>query len=111
MQVCGKQLKIYVINSMKKLGIEIRGSNVKFILLGKVIEHTSVIKSPTNKKTFFKSLHAALMRFPMSEISSIGVGIPGIVERKSGEILAVPNLTFLKGMELKKELSKYKKKL
>jgi len=97
---------------MKKiLGIDIGGSNIKIILMGDRPERSTIIKTPKNKVAFFKALEKVMHEFPLPQISGIGIGVPGLIDRKSGKVLMTPNLPFLKGADFKKFFGRYHKRL
>src|SRR5689334_1698162 len=95
----------------KTLGMDVGGSRIRFALLSNRLERSIRIDTPKNRTYFFNELDKVLRALPMKEISGIGIGIPGLVDRKSGKILVTPNLDFLNGVDLRQVLSKYKKKL
>ncbi|MFV8270404.1 ROK family protein [Flavobacterium sp. GT2N3] len=97
------------------LGIDIGGTNLK---VGR-IENSKIVKQTYNavnlnasKEETLSSLFEAIDRVINSEVSSIGVGVPAIVDPSSGVVYDVQNIPVWKEVPLKEILEqRYKLKV
>jgi len=97
------------------LGIDIGGSKIKGVLLDKKKNQWFLgfnIATPKNKKKFLKVLEQEIYKLlQKKKIIGIGVGLPGIVDRKHGLLIRAPNLPFLNNWQARKFFSKFSKNL
>ena len=88
------------------LGIDIGGSKIKGVLLDKKKNQWFLgfnIATPKNKKKFLKVLEQEIYKLlQKKKIIGIGVGLPGIVNRKHGLLIRAPNLPFLNNWQARK---------
>jgi len=116
MIVFGKQQKNYFRNFIMVIGIDIGGTNIKGVVLSdkKIIAKIKIpTRSKTNKKIIigqiFKCIEKLLKKNknvgrPTSYIKGMGVGVAGPIDFQNQKILNPPNVTGLKGVDLKKEI-------
>jgi len=98
------------------LGIDIGGTNIKGVLLlgNKIVKRIKIpTKSKTNKKIILAQIYKCIEKLlhksqnvgrVTSHINGIGVGIAGPVDFENQKILNPPNVTGLKGIDLKREI-------
>lgn len=84
---------------MKKyLGLDIGGTNIKYILMSEeqeILEKGSIKTITENKEAFYESLESLVNKLNTNkEIQSIGIGFPGAVNTLTGEIKFAVNLGF-----------------
>ncbi len=83
---------------MKTIAIDVGGSSIKYGLFDKKISNLETITTPKNKKDFLLAILKIAAQFP--DVNKIGIGLPGIVDRKTGKILNLPNLKFLNNFNI-----------
>ncbi len=95
------------------IGIDIGGTNTKFVLAdeeGKVLSsHNSPTPSVTEKKPdkIVKGLINNLKKFidkgstNKSDIAGIGIGVAGLIDRSNGKVMQSPNISAINGVSLK----------
>jgi len=89
------------------LGIDIGGTKIKAGLVdGDEVIQTLQVRTEANasKSEFFNQLVEIIKSFPVSKITSIGVGIPSMV--KDGKSGLAPNIKSINNINFKKELEK-----
>lgn len=94
---------------MNILGIDIGATNTKFVLLKnfKKILEKEIIATPKNRKEFLSLLKEKIERIRKEkEVSGIGIGIPGILDKEREKIFVTPNLKYLSYFPLKRILEK-----
>lgn len=86
-------------NKKLTLGVDIGGSKIKMLLWDgqKVLE-----RQQTNQVTLLE-LQRGIEKFNIPKVS---IGVPGLVDAKTGKILKCPNLKRFEGVNLKKSLKK-----
>lgn len=94
------------------LGIDVGGTKIKGVLLDNVKNRWfSVfdVATPQNRKLFLDVLDQKIRGLiENKKIVGIGIGLPGIVNVKTGVLVKAPNLPFLNGWPAKKFFSKFK---
>lgn len=97
------------------MGIDIGGTKIRGVLLDifkKKWFFSFNIATPRNKESFLKVLEQEIDKLlQKKKIIGIGVGLPGIVERKHGILMRAPNLPFLNNWQARKFFSKFSKNL
>ena len=105
------------------IGIDIGGTNTKFVLAdeeGKVLSsHNSPTPSVTEKSTdkIVKGLISNLKKFidkgstksamsDKSNIAGIGIGVAGLIDRANGKVMQSPNISAINGVSLKEIFEK-----
>jgi len=98
------------------IGIDIGGTNTKFVLVsedGKVLRSkqgpTPAISADDTEKMddlLVKSLREFLNEGETSGIAGIGMGIAGLIDRKNGKVIESPNITAINGLYIKEKLEK-----
>jgi glucokinase len=105
------------------IGIDIGGTNMKFVLAdetGKVLSsHKSPTPSVSEKKTdkIVKGMIKNLKEFinkdstksavsDISDITGIGIGVAGLIDRAGGKVMQSPNISALNGVPLKEIFEK-----
>src|SRR6185503_230937 len=96
-------------SKMKTIGIDIGGTNIKIVLLGKIVERSVVMKTPKSQQALLKVLKNLLRNYPLSEVKGIGVAVAGLVEAK-GKIVRAPNLPFKPSADLSKFFKQFHKR-
>ncbi len=80
---------------MKKvLSLDIGGTNTRLALIDEKFEIEKVEIIPTRRNStdnFLKSIDELLSHFNLTEIDSLGIGIPGVCDKKTGYIKTMPN--------------------
>src|SRR3989344_2288840 len=79
------------------LGLDIGGSKINTV----VWNGKKIIDRWQSKVVSLTKIKEGLSRFP---VSRVGIGVAGVLDYKSGQILNSPNLKFLEGLSLKKLL-------
>lgn len=90
------------------IGIDVGGTKILGIVLNKkkVIE-TKKIQTPQNKKEFTKELIKLIKELSQKrKIKGIGLGLPGVVNRKKGTIINLPNIPTIKNLNIVKIIQK-----
>ena len=95
-----------------KIGVDIGGTNMKAVLFNgsKIIEESSLSTPQDNPEHFFnifKALIAPLLertRTEKKKIAGIGISIAGMHDFHNGRIAYPPNLTYLNGVEIIRQL-------
>lgn len=85
------------------IGIDLGGTNLRVALVsgdGRIIRK---IKTPTSEE-ILDSIFKATGDLFSDDIEGIGLGIAGIVDRKSGRILISPNLHFIEKIDIVNEI-------
>ena len=98
------------------VGIDIGGTNTKFVLVsedGKVLRSeqspTPAIAANAKEKMddlLVKSLKKFLKGEEISKIAGIGMGVAGLIDRKNGEVIKSPNITAINNLPIKERLEK-----
>ena len=99
------------------IGIDIGGTNTKFVLVsedGKVLQSeqgpTPAVSAGDTEKMddlLVKHLRAFLNKCPeTSEIAGIGMGVAGIIDRKNGKVIMSPNITAINNLPIKERFEK-----
>ena len=99
------------------IGIDIGGTNTKFVLVsedGKVLRSeqgpTPAVSAGDTEKMddlLVKKLREFLNKSPeTSEIAGIGMGIAGLIDRKSGKVIESPNISAINNLSIKERLEK-----
>lgn len=107
-------------DSNKYLGVDIGGTKIlsalfdsKFSVISK---NKKKVEANQGEKYFFKTLISSIEgaleegKTTVSEISSIGIGCPGMIDFSHGVIKLSPNLSFLENYPLKEKIEEYFKK-
>lgn len=96
------------------LGIDIGGTKIKAVLLRGLRQQkveVSVIDTPKQKTAFLRAINNLtrfnLVRLNRVRLSGIGIGVPGVVDRKRGIVVRAHNLPFLIGWDVKGFFEKY----
>jgi len=97
---------------MLYIGIDIGGTKTRGILFdaskNKILDKF-IILTPQNKREFLLELKNQVEKLmKQKKIKGIGVGLPGIVNYTTGELIKAPNLSFLNGWNAKKEFNKFR---
>ena len=77
------------------LGLDIGGSKINTV----VWNGKKIIDRWQSKVVSLAKIKEGLSRFP---VSRVGIGVAGVLDYKSGQILNSPNIKFLEGLSLKK---------
>ncbi len=98
------------------VGIDIGGTNTKFVLVsedGKVLRGeqgpTPAIAANAKEKMddlLVKSLKKFLKGEETSKIAGIGLGVAGLIDRKNGKVIKSPNITAINNLPIKERLEK-----
>lgn len=86
-------------NKKLTLGVDIGGSKIKMLLW----DGQKVLEKWQTKKVGLAELQKGIARF---NVPRVGIGVPGLVEAKTGKILKCPNLKCFEGVNLKKDFQK-----
>ena len=96
------------------VGIDIGGTNTKFVLVsedGKVLRReqspTPAVAADAKEKMddlLIKSLRKFLKTEETSEIVGIGLGVAGLIDRKNGKVIKSPNITAINNLLIKDRL-------
>ena len=94
-----------------KIGVDVGGSEIKAGLVSgnKIVKKTS-IKTGKNKKQVVGNIVKVVEKLFSGKVNFIGVGVPGPADYKKGIIGNTPNIA-LKGVNLKKIISKFNRKV
>lgn len=79
----------------KTLGLDIGGTNTRLAIINEKNEIERVLIKPTltgDKDQFMKNILQGIEEFDLSNILSIGAGVPGVVNREDGSIIDLPNV-------------------
>lgn len=93
-----------------KLGIDIGGTKIRAVLLDNKNKSIFCFKIETskNKKAFLENLEVEIKKIiGKYEISGIGVGLPGIVDKNKGVLIKAPHIPFLRNWQVEKFFSKF----
>lgn len=97
---------------MYYIGLDIGGTKIKgvvFDVRSKRVKKEITLQTPKNKKSFLSQIEKIILELRKGvKIKGIGVGLPGIVDYTTGKLIKAPNLPFLNGWNVKKELNKFK---
>jgi len=88
----------------KALAIDIGGTNTRLALVNEHSEIEQILIKPTvchDKDKFMQNILDGIAEFDLSNIIAIGAGVPGVVNRETGEIIDLPNV-FVKNIPFKK---------
>lgn len=81
---------------MKKvLGIDIGGTNTRVAIVNERFQIEQCVIKPTicnNKEKFMANIVSAIKELNLDGVLAIGAGVPGVVDRKKGIILDLPNV-------------------
>lgn len=96
-------------NSMQIIGIDLGGTNVRAGLVedGKVVNHASsrVPKSDTDPKPVLDCIIEVVNKVFTPEVKGIGLGLPGVMDKKEGIIRAITNIPSFTDIPIKQILS------
>ncbi len=97
------------------IGIDLGGTKLLVTLLNRRFQRLAEIKTKTRLQKgsghFFETLRDSIeyvldeAKVSRSEVVGIGLGCPGIVDDKRGVVVTSPNIPFLKGLPLARNLS------
>ena len=94
---------------MKKvLAIDIGGTNTRLAIVNEKLEIEDCIFKPTlkhDKEKFVQNILDGIHELDVSNVESIGAGVPGVVDREKGVILDLPNV-FVKDIPIRDILYK-----
>jgi glucokinase len=99
--------------SMKTIGVDIGGTKISAALISgkRIIKEHSVPTPSTESKEFVMTTVADVIENLFSdEITGIGIGVPGLVDLETNEVLDVVNIPSWDRVPLKKTLEKRFKK-
>jgi glucokinase len=85
------------------IGIDLGGTNLRVALVSRSGEIIRKIKEPTSEEIIDSIFKAAGSLFS-DEIAGIGIGVAGLVDRKSSMILISPNLHVVERIDLVNEM-------
>ena len=96
------------------IGIDLGGATLKAALIsgtGEIIQETRVDTEPTTPEALFKQVVEAVVALREDKsgggrVAGIGIGIPGLVNRKTNRIEVMPNLPALSQLDITTELSR-----
>jgi glucokinase len=93
---------------MVVLGMDIGGSSLKVVLREKKkILKKEVFDLPREKKDLFDLIEKIYKNFSQkNKLEKVGIGVAGILDKKRERIMKAPNLSFLEGVKIKKEIEK-----
>ncbi len=95
---------------MKILAVDIGATNIRFGIYNAGLSDVYIAPTPKNKKEFLKKLAEIALSYK-GFIGGIAICLPGMVDSTTGEILNLPNLKFLNGVNIKKHLAKFSKNI
>jgi glucokinase len=85
------------------IGIDLGGTNLRVALVSGEGEIIRKIKEPTSED-ILDSIFKAAGSFFSDEIIGIGLGVAGLIDRKSGRVLVSPNLHIVEEFDLVNEI-------
>lgn len=98
------------------IGIDIGGTNTKFVLVsedGKVLRSeqspTPVVSADNTEKMddlLVKNLRKFLNTGATPEIAGIGMGVAGLIDRKNGKVIESPNISAINGLYIREKMEK-----
>ncbi|GBE03162.1 glucokinase [bacterium BMS3Abin09] len=98
------------------IGIDIGGTNTKFVLVsedGKVLRSEQIptlsVSDDDKEKMddlLVKNLRAFLSKGEESGIAGIGMGVAGLIDRKHGKVIMSPNITTINNIAIRDRLEK-----
>jgi glucokinase len=93
---------------MAILGLDIGGSSLKVVLREKEkILKKEVFNLPREKKELFGLIEKIYKNFSQkNKLEKVGIGVAGILDKEREKIMKAPNLSFLEGVKIKKEIEK-----
>jgi len=93
---------------MAILGMDIGGSSLKVVLREKEkILKKEVFDLPRKKKDLFDLIEKIYKNFSQkNKLEKVGIGVAGILDKKREKLIRAPNLSFLEGVKIKKEIEK-----
>lgn len=94
-------------NSIREssIGIDIGATKIFFGLQeNKLVKRKKKIATPKTKNKLIKELEENIGALLNPKVKKIGIGIPGILNYKNGNIIKCPNLKYLNNLNLKKIL-------
>jgi glucokinase len=92
---------------MKTIGIDLGGTKIKAGLVeGNEILKKVEIKTGTKKDEVVQNIFKAVELLKEKNVKGIGIGVPGMINQKTGQMLICPLLPFLEGYNLKKAIHK-----
>lgn len=95
---------------MNVIALDIGGSKIKAAVVNSklFIKRSVRVPTPKNKKDFFNHINTIILSLKNKDVKSIGVSIPGIVDKKGKLIFAGNALKFLVGTNIKNWFSRFK---
>lgn len=99
---------------MYKLGIDVGGTKIRAVLLNNKNKAFFCfnIATPKNRKLFLEALESEIGKIIKNKnISSIGIGLPGIIDIKKGVLIKSQNLPYLENWQIKKSFLKFNKNI
>jgi len=91
------------------VGIDIGGTAVKLGAAtrdGSVVDETSIDVGRRGTEAILDEVCAAAAELAGGRLSAIGTGVPGLLDRAEGRVLASPNLPWLAGVGIRDELAR-----
>jgi glucokinase len=85
------------------IGIDLGGTNLRVALVSREGEIIRKIKEPTSED-ILDSIFKAIGSFFSDEIVGIGIGVAGLIDRKSSRVLVSPNLHIVEEIDLVNEI-------
>jgi glucokinase len=85
------------------IGIDLGGTNLRVALVSREGEIIRKIKEPTSED-ILDSIFKAIGSFSSDEIVGIGIGVAGLIDRKSSRVLVSPNLHIVEEIDLVNEI-------
>lgn len=85
------------------IGIDLGGTNLRVALVSREGEIIRKIKKPTSEEILDSIFKAAGSLFS-DEIAGLGLGVAGLIDRKSGRVLISPNLHIVEKIDLVNEI-------
>jgi len=97
---------------MNYIGVDIGGSKTRVALgdqKGKILQKIEFL-TPKDPKAFVRRISLEIRKLAPSNSLSIGIGVPGLVDRDRGRVIRCPNLPLWKNFSLSAEILQYFKK-
>jgi glucokinase len=95
--------------STRLVGVDVGGSSIKLGAAGRdgriLLESTVEVRGRGTGE-ILDSVAAEVLRLGAGTPAALGVGVPGLLERAEGRVLASPNLPWLDGVGVRDELAR-----
>lgn len=85
------------------IGIDLGGTNLRVALVSEEGEIIKKIKKPSSDQVF-DTIFESINEIRYDNISGIGLGVAGLIDRKKGRVFVSPNLRAIEGIDIKKEI-------